>query len=74
MKENYYFSHSKAVGNGLSQVSFYLIKKIICIYFFVRFKILFNSFYNYIFFIYKAYLFKFCVYIFQKFDCFLNYL
>lgn len=64
MKENYYFSHSKAVGNGLSQVSFYLIKKIICIYFFVRFKILFNSFYNYIFFIYKVYHFKFCIYIF----------
>lgn len=59
MKENYYFSHSKAVVNGLSPVSFYLIKKVICIYFFVRFKILFNSFYNYIFFIYKVYHFKF---------------
>lgn len=59
MKENHYFSHSKAVGNGLSQVSFYLIKKVIC--FFLRFKILFNSFYNYIFFIYKVYYFRFCV-------------
>lgn len=61
MKENYYFSHSKAVGNGLYQVSFDLIKKVICIYFFVRFKILFNSFYNYIYFIYYVYYFKFCV-------------